>query len=979
MDLQINSLLHGFKVLSHEYVNEVHSDAYLMEHVQSGARLFYLANNDDNKVFSISFRTPPSDDTGVPHILEHSSLCGSRKYHLKEPFVDLVKGSLNTFLNAMTYPDKTMYPVASRNDKDFHNLMDVYLDAVFYPLIHENPYTLRQEGWHYNIDSVDGELSYNGVVYNEMKGVYSSPDAYLENEAQKALFPDNCYRFESGGYPDAIPTLTQEAFRNFHKTYYSPENSFIYLYGDMDIDETLGYLDGEYLSNFTKTGLVDSEIRPQQPLERTAEVTAYYPVPAEETDLTGKVYHELSVVAGRSTDTMTSMAMRLLEGVLLESESSPLRRALLAAGVGQNVSGAYEGSMLQPVFSVRVAGSEKDLRDKFVSVTYKTLQELTINGIDQKLIEAALNALEFKLRENDFGPYPKGLLYGIGIMDNWLYGGNPVDGLRYEKAIATMRRGLKHRYFEQLIENYLLDNTHKVIVTLLPQPGKEEADQKAAAEKLAALKTTMTTEQLQTYVDECAELHRRQAEPDSEEARASIPVLKRTDIRREIEKIEQRQTSPEGSLQRTVYVPAETNKIAYTSWYFDISHVAPQDLVLCYILSDVLGKFNTQRYTYEEIATNSIMYTGGVTLNVRAVSAVSDADEYRNYFVIKGKAMMENLPHLFDILTAVLKESKLDDLKRFEELVSELKTEWDDEFFNKGQTVAISRLYSYTAAGARVNEQGQFSYGQYIKDLYNNFAEKGEAVLARMRELLAQCFQQSAYTLIYSCDEADEAALLSACKEFVGQLPTNEAAAAGAKPVDLPAPGHNEGITTAGKVQYVAAGGNFAKHGHKFTGAMRVLETILRYEYLWTKIRIQGGAYGATARFEMNGLGVFASYRDPQLAKSLEAYKGLPDWLRTEVLPARELDKYVIGTISGMDTPLTNSMRIDNAAVQYLKGLTNEQRQQMRDEVLDVTNADLQALAQVVEDMLSDGLVCVVGGQQPIEANKELFENIVSA
>ncbi len=358
MNLEINKIYHGFKVLEHAFVDEVHSDAYIMEHVQSGARLFYLANDDDNKVFSISFRTPPADDTGVPHILEHSSLCGSRKYHLKEPFVDLVKGSLNTFLNAMTYPDKTMYPVASRNAKDFHNLMDVYLDAVFYPLIYENKYTLRQEGWHYNIESPEGDLSYNGVVYNEMKGVYSSADAFLENEAMKALFPDTCYRFESGGYPDAIPQLTQEKFEEFHKTYYSPENSFIYIYGDMDIDETLAYLDDEYLSNFTKTNAVNSEIAEQAPLERTAEVEAYYPIDAGE-DCTAKTYHELSIVTGKATDILTSMSLRLLEGVLLESESSPLRRALLQAGVGQNISGSYTGSMLQPIFCIRASGSEK--------------------------------------------------------------------------------------------------------------------------------------------------------------------------------------------------------------------------------------------------------------------------------------------------------------------------------------------------------------------------------------------------------------------------------------------------------------------------------------------------------------------------------------------------------------------------------------------------------------------------------------------
>lgn len=973
MSLTINAIYHGFKLLEAKYVEEVHADAYIMEHVQSGARLFYLANDDDNKVFSISFRTPPADDTGVAHILEHSSLCGSRKYHLKEPFVDLVKGSLNTFLNAMTYPDKTVYPVASRNDKDFHNLMDVYLDAVFYPLLYENKYTMRQEGWHYNIESLDGDLSYNGVVYNEMKGVYSSPDAYLENEAMKALFPDNCYRFESGGYPDAIPQLTQEKFEQFHKTYYSPENSYIYLYGDMDIDATLAYLNDDYLCHFTKTGKVNSAINEQASLERTAEIEDTYPVDAGE-DCTAKTYHELSIVTGKATDLQTTMALRLLEGVLLESEAAPLRRALLNAGVGQNISGSFTNSLLQPVFAIRVSGSEKDLRDKFISTIYKTLQDLTINGVDKKLLEAALNNAEFKMREADFGAYPKGLITGLGVMDSWIYGANPIDCVSYNKYLANLRAGLKTNYYESLIENYLLDNTHKVIVTLVPQPGKEEAQQAAAAQKMQELKASMTKEELERYIYECAELHRLQATPDSEEARASIPILKRSDIRQKVEVIaKEEEKIGESTL---LYIPTNANKIAYINYYSDITDIPAEQLPLCYLLTDILGKFNTERYTYEELATNSIMYTGGIAFNVRAISAAEDADSYHIYFSTKAKCLQDKLPQTLDILQAVALESKLDDLNRFQELVAEVKTDWDNNFFNRGQTVAITRLYSYCAAAPRVNEQDEFSYYQFLKNLVDNFAVQAPQVLKALQTLLQRFYQKSKFMLTYSCDAEDRVDVRAQALAFIEKLPE-------AKVMEIPdvpvVASINEGITTAGKVQYVAAGGSFKKYGHKYVGAMAVLETILRYEYLWTKIRIQGGAYGATARFELNGLGVFASYRDPQLEKSLQAYKELASWLKTVEFPERELNKYVIGTISGMDVPLTNTMRLDKAAVQYLKQLPDALRQRIRSEVLNVTNEDLQKLGQVVEDMLSDGLICVVGGKQPIEANEALFNKIINA
>lgn len=972
MALIVNQPCQGFMVKKKTYIDEIHSWGYLLEHIKSGAKCLYLANNDDNKVFSISFRTPPSDDSGIPHILEHSSLCGSRKYRLKEPFVDLVKGSLNTFLNAMTYPDKTMYPVASRNAKDFRNLMDVYLDAVFFPLIYENKYTLRQEGWHYNIDNPEGELSYNGVVYNEMKGVYSSADAFLENEAMKALFPESPYRFESGGYPDAIPELTQEKFEDFHKTYYSPENAYIFIYGDMDGEGTLAFIDREYLNKFERTGKVVSEIPIQAPLARTKDVEAYYPV-AKDEDIKNKTYHELNIVTGVATDVLTTMALRLLENVLLESESSPLRRALMDAGIGQNVSGSFSGAMLQPVFSIRAAGSEPELKDKFISTIYKTLQKITVRGLDKNLVKAALNSCEFRLKEADFGSYPKGLLYGIAAMDTWLYGGDPLESFRYEKYIKQLRVGLKTRYYENLIEHYLLDTTHKALVTLIPKPGMEEEHHAAEIEKMAALKASMSQEELVKYAEECAELHRLQAEPDSEEAREAIPLLKRQDIRRKVECFALQKEEYFGN--QLLFYPAATNGIVYLNFNFDISGVSVEQLPLCFLLTDVLGKFNTRRYSYEDIATYSIKYTGGVSFDVRAYSEAEDADKYRLYFQVKAKALLENLPRLFSILSAVGLDSQFTDLERFRELVNELDTDLQSSFFSRGQTIALARLFSYCSDAARVNEQDQFSYQLFIKDLVANFDAKAPAILEALQELLGIFFQKSKFMLGYACDAQNLQPAKEQIVAFLDSLPYCEDFAIKKVPLGK----INEAIAAAGKVQYVAAGGNFAKHGYKFKGSMRVLETILRYEYLWTRIRIQGGAYGAIAMFQLNGLAGFASYRDPQLLKSLEAFKDMPQWLAEFECTDRELDKYVIGTISTMDTPLTNSMALDRAVVHYLKGITDGRRQVIRDEVLDVTVQDIRDIAPVVEAMLKDGYICVVGGEQAIEENKDLFTEVLHA
>ena len=963
MKLDINKQYSGFVIRQAAYIDEIQSEAYVMEHTYSGARLLYLGNNDDNKVFSISFRTPPYDDTGVAHILEHSVLCGSRKYRLKEPFVELVKGSMNTFLNAMTYPDKTMYPVASRNAKDFQNLMDVYLDAVFYPLIYENPYTLRQEGWHYNIEEPTDALSYNGVVYNEMKGVFSSADALLDYEAMKALFPDTPYSFESGGHPDAIPELTQEAFEHFHTTYYSPENSFIYLYGDMEIETTLQYLNDEYLSGFKRTGAVNSEIPLQNAFARTQEVLGTYPVGADEAT-EDKTYHELHIVTGDARDVKTSMALRVLESVLLEGNSAPLQ-----SGVAKDISGSYAGSYRQPIFSIKAAGSKPEQRDKFISIIYHTLQQLTINGIDKELLEAHLNYLEFKLREADFGAYPKGLIYGISVMDSWLYDGDPLAGLRYTEALQQLREGIKTRYYEQLIENYLLDNTHKVIVTLNPEQGKEEREQEVLAEKMAVLKASMDTETIAQNIELCSELHKRQAAADTAEALETIPLLERSDIRREVEVTET--VLKQLGTNDILYVPAFTNKIAYLNWYFDLTGIDKDLLPYCYLLSDVLGKFNTDKYTYQELATASNKYTGGVSFQMHAYSAADDANDYTIKFTVQAKALTANLDKLFDILQAVALGSKIDDAKRLQEILDEVKTDWDSSFFSRGQTVACTRLASYFSTAARVNEQDQFSYYEFLKELSADFAGRAEDTLAKLRQLLGIFFESSKYLLAYSCEESERMLVLEQALNFAALLP--QSAVAGKAPQFLEAPGENEGIMTPGKVQYVAAGGDFHKFGYQFHGAMKVLETILRYEYLWTKIRVQGGAYGATARFDRNGTMFFASYRDPKLKESLQAYYDMPSWLEKLELSERELTKYIIGTISGLDTPLTNSMRLEQAGVYHLKQVDTAMRQQMRSEIIDLTNADLQKLAPLIRDTLSEKYLCVVGSSQSIEANKNIF------
>ena len=972
MKLDIDSIHSGFKVKEKTFIEELKSDASILEHIKSGAKVLYIGNNDDNKVFSISFRTPPNDDSGVAHILEHSVLCGSRKYRLKEPFVELVKGSMNTFLNAMTYPDKTMYPVASRNDKDFHNLMDVYLDAVFYPLIYENDYTLLQEGWHYSIHNEKEPLKYNGVVYNEMKGVFSSADALLDYESMRALFPDTSYRFESGGHPDSIPELTQEQFLTFHQTYYSPENSYIYLYGDLDILKTLEFLDNEYLNNFTKNGKVNSAIAIQQPFARTKDVEGTYPV-GETEDTKGKTYHELHVVVGNATDVKTGTALRLLETVLLESNSAPLKLALMEAGIGSDIAGSYAGSYLQPILSIKVAGSEPEMRDKFISVTYKTLQNITINGIDKELLEAALNSLEFKLREADFGVYPKGLIYGISCMDSWLYDGNPFDCLRFEDLLQELRNGINTRYYEQLIENYILDNTHKVLITLRPEQGKEQREHLNDTNKLAKIKTELSAEKILDLIEKTKILQQKQSAPDDPAAMESIPVLERSDLRHKIEPILPERTKKGDSTY--LYLSGQTNKIAYLNWYFDLTGISNELLPYAYLLSDVLGKVDTKDYTYQSLSTATNKDTGGVGFQLSAYSKHDNADDYSICFAVQAKVLTAKIDKLFDILRNIALTSNFDNRKRIWEIVNEINTDWDSQFFNRGQSIACTRLCSYFSLASRVNEQDYLSYCYFIKKLVANFDEEYSVLQSKFRELLGEFFHSSKCLFAFSCEELERNKVSMAAEAFMSLLP--KSVYAGKEPEKISLKQTNEGIATSGKVQYVAAGGSYRKFGYKYTGAMKVLETILRYDYLWNRVRVQGGAYGANARFERNGIAYFSSYRDPNLEKTLQVYRDLPAYLASFSVSERELKKYVIGTVSGMDTPLTNSMLLERACIMALKEISDDMRQKERLEVINVTNEDIKSLAPLVKDVLQENYYCAVGSKAILDKNKDIFTEII--
>lgn len=972
MKWKLGDMVHGFRVNAMSHIEEVNSDAYVMEHVKSGARLMYLDNDDDNKVFYIAFRTTPDNSKGVPHIMEHSTLCGSRKYPLKEPFVELAKGSLNTFLNAITWPDKTMYPIASRNDVDFHNLMDVYLDAVFYPNCLKNPQILMQEGWHYELENKEAPLTYNGVVYNEMKGALSSPEAIMEDRAMEKLFPDTTYGVESGGDPEVIPTLSFREFTEFHRRFYHPSNSYIYLYGNMDIDKALEYLDGEYLSAFDRRN-VDSMVKTQAPFGKRISVTAPYGI-AENEDTEGKAIHALYNAFNDHMSTMDALAFRILNYVLIDMDGAPLKQAVLDAGLGSDLSGSYGDSYKQPVWIVEVTGSEVDKQQAFADVVDSTLRSIALKGLDKDMLEAALNRTEFTARENDYQGRPKGLFYGVRAMDLWLYDRDPMEALRYIDDINTLRDNLKTNYFENLLLRYVIKNPHQVLITMKPEKGLTEKMNRETSEKLAAFKSSLSDEQLDEIMASTKALKERQASGETEEALETIPLLSRKDLKRTVEEEVLEKENVSG--MEHFHFDVHTNGITYLNLYFPLSGLTEEDIPYAILLSTLLRSLSTTKHSYGELARLSNAYTGGMSFAVNGYGKVEDTNAYLPALTVRAKALTAKADKLLDLLGEVINHTLFTDTKRLKELILQEKSEWDMTAFSRGHSLVMTRLTSYFSRGGEFAEQSGLSYYYFLADLARKFDGEKEKLVAKLEEVSRKIFTRSGLFFETIGEEEEKKAVLSNLSLLVDDMEEGEKKEP--RPFSFPPAEKNEAFRTSGKVQYVAKGGNFKSHGFAYTGALKVMETILRYEYLWKKVRVLGGAYGAFTQFLRDGTAILCSYRDPNLAETLKAYEDLPAYLENLTLSDREMTKYVIGTMAAAETQLTPSMKGERAMVHYLSGNTRESRMKIRDEVINCQVEDIRKLAPLVESVMKDPYICVMGSEDKIERDKALFDAVKS-
>ena len=958
-----------YEILEQRDLPDIHSKGCVLRHKKSGAKVALIENDDDNKVFYIGFRTPPEDSTGVPHIIEHTVLCGSDKYPVKDPFVELVKGSLNTFLNAMTYPDKTLYPVASCNDQDFANLMSVYMDAVFHPNIYLHEEIFKQEGWHYELEAKDQPLTINGVVYNEMKGAFSSPDDVLQREILCSLFPDTSYGNEFGGDPGHIPELTYEAYLDFHRHYYHPSNSYIYLYGDMDMAEKLRWMDEEYLSRYDEIEL-DSAIRHQEPFTRPVEVVKEYPIASNEPE-EDNTYLSYNMVIGSILDKKLYQAFEVLDYALLGAPGAPLKKALIDAGIGKDIVGGYDNSVLQPVFSIVAKNANLKDKEQFLSVIKEVLRAQVSSGIDRKALLAGINSAEFRFREADFGQFPKGLLYGIQCLDSWLYDDRePFMHLEALDVYRFLKEQVDAGYFERLVEEYLLDNPHSSIVIALPKHGLGAAREEALAKKLADYKNSLTDAQLEQLVEDTAKLRAYQEEASPKEELEKIPMLKRSDLKREAAPLYNRVVQSEET--KIVHHAMYANGIDYLSLLFDIRDVTLEELPYIGILKAVLGYVDTKNYGYAELANEINIHTGGIASSIGFYPSAKNADAFELAYEIRTKVLADKLPDAMRMIREILLTSNLADEKRLYEILAQLKSRLQAGLGASGHSVASARAMSYFSRMAAYQDATSgISCYRTVADYEAHFEEKKGELTEQLARLVKKIFTARRMMVSITCEEKDFSDVEREVVALRAQLYSSAEGAGDVPEVVLSQ--KNEGFMDASQVQYVARAGNFVRHGFSYHGALKILKVILGYDYLWMNIRVKGGAYGCMNGYMRNGDTYFVSYRDPNLSGTNEVYEGIPAYLESFTADEREMTKYVIGTVSDLDTPLNPCAKGARSMTAYLQELTEEDLQRERDEVLHATEEDIRGLKDLIASVLDDGNLCVIGNEEMLQANRELF------
>ena len=956
---------YGFTLIKDQTIPELNARAKLFRHDKSGAELLSIENADENKVFGISFRTPPADSTGIAHIMEHSVLCGSRKYPVKEPFVELIKGSLKTFVNALTSTDKTLYPVASQNVKDLYNLIDVYLDAVFYPRI--TPQIFMQEGWHYELDAPDAPMTFKGVVFNEMKGVYSSPDSLLYRLSQQALFPDTIYGVDSGGDPEEIPNLTYQQFKAFHETYYHPSNALLFFYGDDDPAERLRYLN-EWLKEFDqKTISVNIDL--QQRFAAPKRIVKPYDA-GDGGDMARKAMIEINWLLEEADDVEKTLGWTILNHILVGTSASPLRKALIDSGLGEDTTGGLSDDMRELCFATGLKGIAPEDAERIEEVAFSTLTTLAQAGIEPDMIEAAVNTIEFHLREMNTGDWPRGIVLMFGALSTWQHGRDPIEPLAFDKPLQAIKARLQsgERYFEHLIAEKLLKNPHRV--TVLLRPDAEFGKQRNAAEeaRLAQAKAAMTPAEIETVVTQTQELKRMQETPDSPEALAMLPMLTLADMDKQ-NKLIPTDLLKHGSVE-ILHHDLFTNGIVYLDLAFDL-HTLPQELLpYAPLFGRALINLGTETEDFVKLQQRIGCKTGGIWPRFFNSAVIGQATSAAR-LVLRGKATVAQSGAMLDILRDILLTLKLDNQERFKQLVLENKARKESSLASSGSYFAGMRLGAHFHESGWLSEQTHgVSSLFFTRQLADEVERDWPSVFAKLEAIRRILINRNALLCNVTVDRENWAAVLPQLTRFVETLPAAPVSWATWTPETL-AP--NEGFTIPTQVNYVIKGANLYAANYRHHGSISVINNYLRTTWLWEKVRVQGGAYGGYCGFDRrSGLFSFSSYRDPNLLSTLDNYDQTARFLREAEISGDELAKSIIGVIGQIDDYMLPDEKGYTAMVWHLLGESDDVRQRIRDEVLSTTVDDFRRFADVLDAANQHGLVVVMGSPEAIDkANQE--------
>ncbi len=955
-------MIHGFESLRRQEIRELKTQAELFRHAKTGAELLSLTNDDENKVFGITFRTPPSDSTGVPHILEHSVLCGSRKYPVKEPFVELLKGSLQTFLNAFTYPDKTCYPVASQNLQDFYNLIDIYLDAVFYPRL--TPHVFQQEGWHYEIEDTSAPLNYKGVVFNEMKGVYSSPDSLLAEFSQQSLFPDITYGLDSGGNPKKIPDLTFDRFKAFHDAFYHPSNARIYFYGDDDPEKRLALVD-DYLKDFDRIETA-SKIPIQKPFDQPGRLTRSFAASGGgEKGAKGMV--TLNWLLEETSRSESNLAMHMLEYILLGMAGSPLRKALIDSKYGEDLAGEGLGSELrQMYFSVGLKGIDPGDADRVETLILETLKRLAEEGIDPLTVEAAVNTVEFALRENNTGNFPRGLVIMLRALNSWLYEEDPLELVAFEGPLGTLKSAVAsgEGFFEGMIERYFLKNSHRITLLLQPDPELAEREENDERERLAAARKAMGPADLDEAVRTTQTLKRLQETPDPPEALATIPSLSLEDLDRQNRLIPLALSEERGT--RLLYHDLFTNGIAYLEVGLNL-HALPQEyLPYVRLFGRALLEMGTETEDFVSLSQRISRKTGGIHPSYYT-SGIKDSDRATAWLFLRGKAMMGQTEDLLGIIRDVLLSVRLDNQERLRQMVLESKARQEQKLIPAGHQIVNERLRAhFSEADWAAEEMAGLSYLFFLRDLAKTMDEDWPGVLRKLEEIRRILVDRGTMVLNVTLDQGKWKTFEPQVRAFLETLPaaaTTRESKWSPRPLD-----DFEGMTIPAQVNYVGKAGHLYSQGYRFHGSAHVICRYLRNSWLWDRVRVQGGAYGAFCLFSrLSGVISFVSYRDPNLVKTLQAFDASTQFLRHGDLGGEELTKAIVGAIGDIDQYQLPDAKGFTSMVRYLSGETDEDRQRIREEVMDTTVDDFRRFGEALEGIREKGLVKVLGAENTIK------------